>query len=597
MKQGKFITARGLAGKRYEHPWHNMDRKFNSYDRDLLPGEGILNVKHSIVPNAMKELESVTVRATALGIFDMFVGGIRVCGRPGNPDGADELKPGWTDYRFRVFEFEYDITKLCSAGKRTLFVAEVSPGWWSGRISFGFYGFRAPAFCGEIEISYKDGTRDIIATDETWDAAVSGPVLTADIWDGEYYDATIPEPSTSPEAHKWDKAVLSDDFHGEIVPVEGPAIRSCPELMKSPLSAVVHRGTVCNGTEYGEIKVLSKKTGRGCEAGVLRAGEAMILDFGQNIVGRPMLFLNAPRGTKITVYVAEFLNDSGDPARGNDGPKNGMYIKNYRSAHARMVYVASGSEAVEFYYPTHSFYGFRYIEIRADGDITVHSVKGDIIRSANTETGDFTCDNPEVMRLFSNIVWGMRGNYLSAPTDCPQRDERLGWTGDTQIFCGAASYIADIDAFMNKWLTDAAHSQQGFEGAYCDVIPRVFDGHGGNAAWGDAGIIVPYRLWQMYGDTEIVRRHFASMEYYMEYLSRFGLEGPNIAYGDWLNYDVTDKRYIAVCYYAYDASLMIKFSRLLGKKDREEHYSSLLKDIIAHWSEKYIDSDGSKTYT
>lgn len=586
MKKGVFITHPDCISREYSHPWKNM--KFNSYECGLEPGEGLLNLKRDFAPEPGRAVKHITVRATALGIFDMFVNGVRIGADEDGYPVSDEYKPGWTDYRSRVFEYEYDITELC--GESNLFVAEVSPGWWSGRISFGFYGFRPCAFAGEIEIEYEDGEPEIIASGADWQATVCGPVLSADIWNGEYYDATIPEPSISPEAHTWQPAALYGDYTGQIVPRVGSAIRPRHDLTLRPQSAVVHCGTVDNGSTLGAINVLSKKTGADCERTHLEPGQALILDMGQNMVGRPVLFLEAGRGTAVHVYFAEMLNDSGEPSRGNDGAKGSMYIKNYRSALARLVYIASGN-STEVYFPTHSFFGFRYIELRADRPLDVLSVAGEVICSDFPETGGFSCDNPEVNRLYSNIVWGMRGNYFSVPTDCPQRDERLGWTGDTQVFCGAASYLADIRPFMHKWLGDARDSQQGFEGAYCDVIPRVFGGNNGNAAWGDAGLIVPYRLWLMYGDEAIIAEHYDSMEYYMQYLERYGLEGPNTAYGDWLNYDVTDKRYIAVCFYAYDAALMEKFSVLLGRGDRAEYYRGLRDRILAHWNEKYF-TDG-----
>ena len=589
MEKGKFITYPGLEGTPYEHPWKSKDRVFNSRDEELLPGKGILNVKKTFSPDPAKNLVSARVTATALGVFDMFVNGERIGCKDGEYTDADELKPGWTDYRSRVFEFTYDITD--SVCDENLFVAEISAGWWNGRISFGFYGWKPNAFCGEIVLEYEDGSREIFPTDESWDAAVCGPVLRADIWDGEFFDARIPEPSIEPEAHEWKKAVLFEDFGGEIVPVEGPRIRSCGELMLSPQSAVLYSGTEDNGKPFGKIRAISKSFSDGCERKTIKKGETLLLDFGQNMVGRPILFLKAARGTRLTVFFSEMLNDTGDPGRGNDGPEGSAYIKNYRSALARLVYIAAGSEETELYFPTHVFFGFRYLELVTDGEVEILGVRGDVIRSDTEETGDFFCDNPEVNRLFSNVVWGMRGNYLSVPTDCPQRDERLGWTGDTQIFSGAASYLADIGSFMHKWLRDARDSQTGFDGAYCDVIPRIFTGHGGNAAWGDAGLVVPWRLWQMYGDREIVEEHYDSMEYYMRYLERFGLEGPNTAYGDWLNYDVTDKRYIAVCYYFYDAVLMEKFSRILGKTERAEYYSELAGRIREHWRGRYF-ADG-----
>lgn len=588
MKAASFVTHAGWNVPEYSHPWKNM--KFNSYAVDLPRGNGILTIKRSFSPDPSRRIVSIRVRATALGIFDMFINGIRVGNMTEHGHMADEYKPGWTDYRRRVFEYEYDITELC--GEENLLVAEISPGWWSGRISFGYYGFRPCAFCGEVEIEYDDGDVELIASadDGEWQSTIAGPVMTADIWNGEYYDATVPEPSIHPDAFEWSPAAAFDGFEGEILPTVGPTIRSKPELMRTPISAVVHSGTVDDGSPLGEIRVVSKRVGEDCEHTVLHAGEALILDMGQNMVGRPVLFLKADRGTEVRGYFAEMLNDSGDPARGNDGPRGSMYIKNYRSALSRVTYIASG-DGLEMYFPTHAFFGFRYFELRADRDIEVVSVLGEVIGSDIEEDADFECSDPEVERLYSNILWGMRGNYLSVPTDCPQRDERLGWTGDTQIFCGAAAYLGDIRGFMHKWLGDARDSQQGYNGAYADVIPRVFDAPGGNAAWGDAGLVVPYRLWLMYNDREVIAEHYESMQYYMHFLEQYGIEGPNTAYGDWLNYDVTDKRYIAVCWYAYDALLMERFSRILQKDDEAEYYRLLRERIVKHWRERYIVDD------
>jgi len=265
-------------------------------------------------------------------------------------------------------------------------------------------------------------------------------------------------------------------------------------------------------------------------------------------------------------------------------------LRNYRSALSRLLYVAKG-EGKEEYSPLYCYYGFKYFELSADADIEIYYVKGQVIGSALKEVGTVTTSSAEVNKLIANTLWGQRGNYVSIPTDCPQRDERLGWSGDTQIFCGAASYNANIKAFMHKWLQDARDSQHDNNGAYTNVIPEAkIGGTEGNAAWSDSGLIVPYRLWLMYNDTEIIAKHYNSMEYYMRYLEQFGMEGPNIRFGDWLNYEVTDKRYIAVCIYAYDAYLMEKFSTILGKTDRAEYYHNLNEKIKAYYLETYTDS-------
>ena len=476
--------------------------------------------------------------------------------------------------------------------EKNCFTAQVSKGWWSGRISNGFYGYKVPAFCGEIEIEYEDGTTEIHATDETWDASICGPVMIADIWDGEYFDARIAHPSTAPEAHNWEKAIRSYDFEGVIQNHIGPTIRVQNHLNRRPLSAVLHCGTDEDGSEFGKIHVLSKKIGIGCEHTNVRKGQSLLLDMGQNMVGRPKFTIRASESTKITLYVAEMLNDSGDSTRGNDGPCGSIYIKNYRSALARVCYIASGS-GEETYAPTFSFYGFRYLELTADGDFELISLTGEVMNSIPRETGFIETSNSQVNQLISNVIWGMRGNYLSVPTDCPQRDERYGWSGDTQIFVGAGSYLADVQGFMRKWLQDARDSQVGYEG-FCDVIPRVFAGNNSsNAAWGDAGLVVPYRLWLMYNDIDLIAEHYGAMEYYMDQLQlNNGVEGPGPVYGDWLNYEETDPKYLSLSWYAYDAELMIFFSKLLGKADRVAHYTDLHNRIVTLWQKRYMHEAG-----
>ena len=589
MKNAHWITHRDYQTIPGTLTW-NINY-YNSRELPLEPGAGLLNIRKCF--RVSSSVASVTLRATALGIFRLYINGKRVGVEQDGRTVYDELKPGWTDYRVRVFGYEYDITSLCR--EENCFVADVAPGWWGGRISFGMYGWKPCAFIGEIEICYRDGRTELLSSDESWEAMIGGPTRRAEIWEGQYDDATLPHPAAEPNAYTWDTAIRFDGFDGQIVPPVGEPVRVREALNLRSCHATVYEGTVPNGSDMGEIRVVCQNDGESCEKLVLKAGQSLLLDMGQEAVGRPVLTFTAERGTKLEVFFAEMLNDSGEKSRGNDGPKGSAYLANYRTALSRYVCIASG-ETEETHAPSHTFFGFRYFEIRADRDVEISSVTAEILGSDLTETGTFVCDHPEVNRLYSNIVWGMRGNYLSIPTDCPQRDERLGWTGDTQIFCGAASYLADIRGFMHKWLGDARDSQIGYEGAYCDVIPRVFhhaEG-GANAAWGDAGLIVPYRLLLMYNDRALIAEHYASMEWYMKHLERFGLSGPRPTYGDWLNYDVTDKAYLSVCYYAYDAKLMALFSQILGKEDRVRYYSDLRERILAHWRQTYLP-DGTLT--
>jgi len=589
VKNAKFIMNPDYVTAEAPHPWHTADRVYNNRELDLIPTGGISTfMKKFELKDGVK---SATLRITALGVFEALVNGKRV----GTDGTYDELMPLWTDYRYRVFECEYDILPYLKKKGENLFAARVSGGWWSGRISFGFYGFKSPALCAEIELTYKDGSTELIASDESFKTTVAGPVMTADIWDGEYFDARVTDPCVKPESAEWTDAKLFTDYTCEIVPFDGERVRVNEYI--APISAVVWRDTKKNGNELGAIRPIKKAVGDNCEKLHLRAGQHLMLDFGVNLVGRPAIAIMAADGTKISGLFAEMLNDSGNPERGNDGPEGSIYIRNYRSALSRMNYVASGNgnrKKLNIFKPLHTYYGFRYFEITADRDIDVECVTAEVMGAALEGLGSFECSDAEVNKLYSNIEWGMKGNYFSAPTDCPQRDERLGWTGDTQIFCGAASYIADTEKFLRRWLGDARDSQKGYGGAYCDVIPRVFPKPGGNSAWADAGLIVPMKLYEMYGDTEVIAENYDAMEDYMHYLEQFGFEGPNTAYGDWLNYDVTDKRYISVCYYAYDASLMAKFSALLGKEEKKAYYEELNKKIIAYYFEKYV-KDGEIT--
>ena len=588
MKAAKFIRFPGSGQFEWSNPWTAKERVYNNRSIDLPAGKGLQTFMKKF--DVASNVKSAVLRITALGIFEAYVNGKRV-----KNDEYDELMPLWTDYKHRVFECEYDILPfLKKKGGENVFAARVSNGWYSSRISFKYYGMYDPSLCAEIEITYKDGTTKLIASGEDWSTAIAGPVLTADIWDGEYSDARIPDPCIKTDSIEWKNAEIFTEYTCEIVPFEGEFVRVNEYL--APKSAVVWRSTKKNGTDFGEIIAQKKIVGDNCEKMKLLAGQHLMLDFGQDMVGRPAIAVEANDGTKISCLFAEMLNDSGDRKRGNDGPKGSIYMENYRSALSRMNYVAASPntrKALNIFKPLHTFYGFRYIEITADRDINIECITGEVVGSSLNGLGTFTCSDAEVNKLYSNVEWGMKGNYLSAPTDCPQRDERLGWTGDTQIFCGAASYIADTYSFLRRWLGDARDSQKDFDGAYCDVIPRVWgtDRNSGNAAWGDAGIIVPYKLYEMYGNVEVIEENYDAMEYYMQYLSQFGLEGPKPKYGDWLNYDVTPKEYLSVCYYAYNASLMVKFSKILGKTDKEAYYKDLLDRIIGYYFEKYV-TDG-----
>ena len=582
MKKGVFITCPSLGKVEHTYPWQKAGELLADRETELPREKGLLTFKRFFI--VKKAVCKATLRATALGIFDVSINGERV--------GKEELKPGWTDYRVRVFEFEYDVTTIMR--KENVLTATVSNGWWSGRISGGFYGYKSPALCAEIELEYADGEREIIASDESFYSCVQGPVMFADIWDGEYYDATQKFDINNPA---FEKSVKFEGFTGKIVPHVGEPVRVRTFLERKPVSLTAYNGTEADGSDFGKISVFDQKSGEDCFPYSIAGEKRVILDMGQNIVGRPRICLRAARGTKISIYFAEMLNDSGEPSRGCDGAEGSLYLKNYRSALSRAVYVAAG-DGWEEYTPRFTFFGFRYMEIKVEGEAELLSAVGEVIGTDMRETGRITTDNAEVNKLIKNIIWGARGNYVSVPTDCPQRDERLGWTGDTQIFCGAGAYLMDIKDFMRKWLGDMRDAQVGFDGGYCSVIPRIWRGRAcGHSAWTDASVIVTYRMYKMYGDAELVREHYASMEAYMAAIARDrGINGALATYGDWLAYEPTDKEYISLCYHAQNARMMTELSRAIGENERAEHYENLLAEIKRAFLKRYI-SEGELTQT
>ena len=407
--QGIFIRHPEDVRQPHPHPWTGIaqDQRFNNRSWHLPQGAGqVLFLKRFACAGRVR---SLVVSATALGVFRLYLNGVRL--------GEDEMSPGWTDYGSRVFVFSYDGTDAVQ--KENCLVAEVSAGWWSGRISFGAYGFRPVSFCGEITVQYEDGTAETYPTGEDWQCAFGGRVRFADIWDGERQDARMPEPSLNPGAYSFTGAVaMPDPLPVPCAPV-GPQVKVRQQLTRSPEHAVYYAGTEENGAPLGKIRVSCERAGDGCEAGTLSPGTYLLLDFGQNMVGRPEITLRAPAGTTLEVRFAEMLNDTGDPSRGNDGPAGSPYLKNYRSAMALFTYTACG-EGQECAVPGHVFYGFRYIEIACEQHI-LQPVR--------------RCENPEKL-MYGFLLIASGRKRCAAYRTCNE---------------GAAkSVLDDIDSFLKR---------------------------------------------------------------------------------------------------------------------------------------------------
>ena len=541
-----------------------------------------------------------TLQATALGIYDVTVNGRRV--------GRHELKPGWTDYRKEVTFQTFDVTPLLRKGRNDITV-QLSRGWWGGDISRGVYGRQQPL---ALKACLTADGRCIAATDSTWQCCLTGPLLEGDIYNGETYDARRTSVISSAEGSRegdWQTATVIDTLRVAVIPFEGPEVRIRPEhLWRQPKTITIYHDTIATGTTFGQIRV--DRT-LGNEPFVLHRGETAVVDLGQNMVGWLLFEARAKGGTTLNVRHGEMLNDNGDrKGRLDDGPGGSVWSYNLRTAKATVQYTFRGDAKGETYHPSHTFMGFRYVSLTATDDVEIRRLRGQVVGSDIAEWGEFECSDSSINQLYSNIWWGQRGNFLSIPTDCPQRDERLGWTGDTQIFSRTALYQSDVAAFYRKWMRDMRNSQRE-DGAYPDIAPYPSFWGYGTAAWGDAGVIVPWNVYEMTGDKTILTENFDSMTRWMELLAAqhetarnaagdtvtYRHIGGGTATGDWLAYEELEQRYVSVAYYAYVAQLMDSICTALGLSSESMRYRRLYEDIRNEFQQRYLTNDGHLTRT
>ena len=535
--------------------------------------------------NLQQVPSTAVMTATALGIYDVTVNGM--------PVSQHELKPGWTDYRKEVTSQCIDISGALRKGENVICV-QLSRGWWAGDINRGGYGAHLPLmFRANIEVDGK-----ILAqTDTTWQCSTDGPLLLGDIYLGEYYDARRLHPT-------WHAAkVTTVSAMPNVLPFEGPDVRiRDKQLWRHPHTITIYCDTISTGTTYGHIKPLRIL---GNKSFTLHRGETAVIDLRQNMVGWMWFDAKAKQGTEMTLRHGEMLNYNGDANRLDQGPGGSVWTYNLRTADALLKYVFRGEKRGEKYRPHHTFMGFRYVSITATDDVEIRRLVGQVVGSDIKEWGEFECSDASVNQLYKNIWWGQRGNFLSVPTDCPQRDERLGWTGDTQIFSRTALYQSDVSDFYRKWMRDMRNSQRE-DGAYPDIAPYVKFWGFGTAAWGDAGVIVPWNVYDMTGDKTILVENYESMTRWMQWLSHqqetvgsttYRHIGAGTATGDWLAYEELEPRYVAVAYYAYVAQLMDSIATALGKTDDALHYRHLYQDIREEFQQRYLTQDGQLTQT
>jgi len=450
----------------------------------------------------------------------------------------------------------YDVTALLQPGDNAM-GALLANGWFSGHIGNGanqFFG-KVPAFLAQLEVTYADGRTQQIVTDTSWKSEQS-PILATDFMLGETYDARL-------EVKDWARAGL-DDSKWNAAAVRDESARKLEAQIMEPVRQIV---------ELKSKAVTEPKPG------------CWVYDLGQNMVGVVRLKVSAPAGTKVTLRHAEMLNPDGT-----------LYTKNLRGAPSVDHYLCKG-DGTEVWQPTFTFHGFRYVELtglpgRPDSD----AVTGIVIASDTPQTGEFSCSDPRLNQLQANIQWGQRGNYVSIPTDCPQRDERLGWMGDAQVFIRTATYNADVAAFFTKWLVDVDDGQSP-EGSFSDVNPNTM-GCGSVPAWGDAGVICPWTIYEVYGDKRILEEHLLAMTKWVEYLRAHSTnlirdKDRGNDYGDWLSIGAdTPKDLIGTAYFAYSTHLLAKSCRALGRETAAKKYEQLFADIKAAFNQRYVAADG-----
>ena len=505
-----------------------------------------------------KKIASATAYITAHGMYEAQINGKRV--------GDAYLTPGWTSYNKRLQYQVYDVTHLLAAGTNAIGVV-VGNGWYRGFIAWGgnkdVYGRQAGILI-QLDITYSDGTIASVVSDESWKSS-TGSIRFAEIYHGETIDARE-------EKTGWSMTGYNDAAWSGV---------KVQNFSNDNLLATYNEPIKKHET-FKPLKIFTTPKGE------------KVIDFGQNLVGWVLVKAKGNAGDKITIRHAEVLDKQGN-----------FYIDNLRAAKTTATYILSGKED-ETFEPHFTFYGFRYIKIEGVGvEIKPENFTAVALYSDMKPTGEFTSSNALINQLQHNIQWGQRGNFLDVPTDCPQRDERLGWTGDAQAFSRTAAFNFGVNNFFAKWLRDVEADQHP-NGSVPHVIPNVLGPNSGAATgWADAATIIPWNMYLAYGDKKILENQYSSMKAwvgYMEKASKNYLWNTGFHFGDWLFYRpfddndgrsaVTDKYMIAQCFFANSVQVMINSAKVLNKNEDAGKYTQLLKNLKEAFQKEYITPNG-----
>jgi alpha-L-rhamnosidase len=506
---------------------------------------------------------SARVYATSLGLYELYLNGLRV--------GDQLFAPGWTSYNRRLQYQTYDVTSLLNAGDNAI-GAILGDGWYRGQLGFdphrNIYGKRL-ALRLQLEIRYRDGRSERIVSDSQWKTS-TGPILASDIYGGETYDARRERAgwTNAPYDERgggWSRVSLVDAPPGKLIAAESPPVRRVREI----------RPVDIRRAPSGET----------------------VFDLGQNFSGWARLKVRGSAATVITLRFAEVLDRDGN-----------LYTANLRRASQTDRYTLKGG-GDETYEPHFTFHGFRYVGVTGlPAPADTGTITGIVVSSDLAQTGSFETSDALLNRLQQNIVWGQRSNFLDVPTDCPQRDERLGWTGDAQVFAPTAAFNMDVSGFFSKWLGDVA-ADQDKSGSLPWVIPDVLGADSANASgtagWSDATVIVPWTTYVAYGDRGMLERQYASMRAWVEFERRRAgpdlLWQPGWQFGDWLALHSDDPSYpgattqtdfIATAYFAHSADIVAHAARALGNHSEAARYDSLFRDVRAAFNREFVSRAG-----
>ena len=503
-----------------------------------------------------KKISSARAYVTSLGLYELYINGEKV--------GDQLFTPGWTSYNKRLQYQTYDVTSMIQ--QHNAIGAILGDGWYRGNIGWknqrNYYGDQI-ALLVQLVINYTDGTTKTIVSNKNWKVS-TGPIRKSDIYNGEFYDARLEKEGrfkTGFDDSDWEPAAILNHPKDILIAPQGVPVKAMEEII--PVNSFV--------TPKGE----------------------MVVDMGQNMVGRVRIKLKGKKGDKVVFKFAEVLDKNGN-----------FYTDNLRSAKCTDTYIFKG-EGEEIYEPKFTFHGFRYLKLEGLNKLPpLEDITGVVIYSDMEPTGSFSCSNPLINQLQHNIKWGQKGNFLDVPTDCPQRDERLGWTGDAQVFIPTAAFNFDVAAFFTKWTKDIS-ADQSDNGKVPHVIPDVLQGAGGSAAWGDAAIIVPWNIYLAYNDKRILIEQYESMKEWLGFMQKKAgndyLWTGGRHFGDWLAFSSTTPGYpgattvkdlIATAYYAYSSALLGKIAAIIGNHADANQYKTLSKNIKKAFVNEFVTSSG-----